>query len=303
MISFKQCAAVSSVLFLAACAEPGDAKSPSQGAAGTFTYAPALNVPSQETMHRVEEVSIPGTPMRDTQTWTLAFDVVTTQEANLFKRSMKVAGLQLNINGIDSLKGDEIKASGATIEVLTDKTSNVVDVRGTDQLSAAIVALGTPEAQPGLKAIFSPTRLKALAVMRSIEQHADFVGHPAAVGSQWMSGDAASGGTKQIRVAAAAPCGKDQCVQVVRTYEVDKNALFAEVADRVAAYVQSQGGDPKAVKLAGVDAKFEDSILINPATMDYHGVRFDETATIRVAGPNGELPVSFKLQRDSVYKY
>jgi hypothetical protein len=57
------------------------------------------------------------------------------------------------------------------------------------------------------------------------------------------------------------------------------------------------------VKLAGAEVKVEDSLLIDPATMDYYGARFDEAATVRVAGPNGELPVAFKLRRESDIKY
>jgi hypothetical protein len=90
---------------------------------------------------------------------------------------------------------------------------------------------------------------------------------------------------------------------VQRSYDLDKQAVFDDVSERVASYVQSQGGDPKRVQLTDVAVKLQDSLVIDPATMDYHGARFDEDATIRVAGPNGELPVMFKLQRQSEYKY
>jgi hypothetical protein len=303
-ISLKQGATVGFVVFSTACAGAGsEPKTAASGNPGKFTYAPALNVPYRETMTRYEEMSIPGTPVRDAERWTIDWDVMSSQESNLYKRTLKLVGLKLNVNGVDELRGDEVKASNASIDVLTDKDSNVVDVRGTDQLSAAIVALGTPQAQPLLKHAFSPELLKALVVRRSIEQHADFVGRPSQVGSQWMAGDANSGGTKQIRVVAEAPCDKSQCVQVERKYDVDRSALFAEVSDRVAAYVQSQGGDPSQVKLAGLDVKLEDSLTLEPATMDYHGARFDEDATLHVSGPRGELPVAFKLQRGSDYKY
>jgi hypothetical protein len=63
------------------------------------------------------------------------------------------------------------------------------------------------------------------------------------------------------------------------------------------------GGDPSAIKVIDANVKLEDSLTINPATMDYYGARFDQEATIRVAGPKGELPVAFKLQRESTYKY
>jgi hypothetical protein len=304
MMSFQRGRSVLGVLFLAACAsgEPA-ANSADKAASGAFVYAPALNKPYHETMKRYEEVSIPGSPMRDAQQWTLDFDVVTTQETNLFKRSMRLVGLKININGAEQLQGNEVKADLATVDVLTDKDSNVVDVRGSDQLSNAIAGLGAPEVQPILKRIFSPQRLKALVILRNVEQHADFVGHPATVGSQWQATEADSGVIRQVRVTGETPCGAAKCVQVQRTYELDRQAVFAEVSERVAAYVQSQGGDPTKVQLTGMDVKLEDSLVIDPATMDYHSARFSQDATLHVAGPNGELPVAFKVVRERSYKY
>jgi hypothetical protein len=129
------------------------------------------------------------------------------------------------------------------------------------------------------------------------------VGHPATVGSTWTATDGASGGTKQISIVSEAPCGNAKCVKVERKYDVDKNEVFAEVSDRVAAYVKSQGGDPAQVKLVGLDVKLQDSLVIDPATMDYHGANFGQDATLNVAGPNGELPVALKIERSSDYKY
>ena len=302
MQSFKLGVALLGVLLVSGCAASGsDAKAPINSA--VFVYAPALDVPYQETLQRYEEVSIPGTPMRDAERWTLDFQVVSTQDGSNFKRTLKLVGLKYNVNGVDELRGDEIKSASPSIDVITDKEANVVDVHGTEELSAAIVALATPEAQPILKRIFSPAQLKALVVVRSVEQHADFVGRPAQVGSQWTTAEPDASGTKQIRVVAAAECGTRHCVRVERRYDVDKQAVFDEVSERVANYVQSRGGDPRQVKLSAAEVKLQDSLLIDPATMDYHAARFDQEATIHVVGPNGELPVAFKLQRQSEYKY
>ncbi|MEI9935744.1 MAG: hypothetical protein WDO69_00835 [Pseudomonadota bacterium] len=302
MKSFKLATALGWMLLASGCAESGaESKTPENSA--KFVYAPALNVASQETMQRYEEMSIPGTPMRDAERWTLDWQVLTTKEGDNFTRSLKLVGLKYNVNGVDELRGDEIKAAAPSIAVITDKDANVIDVHGTEELSNAIVALATPEAQPILKRIFSPARLKALVVMRSLEQHADFVGRPSQVGSQWTASESDASSTKQIRVVSAAPCGTNRCVQVERNYDVDKQAVFDEISDRVANYVQSQGGDPKQVQVTSAEVKLQDSLLIDPATMDYHAARFDQDATIHVVGPNGELPVAFKLHRQSDYKY
>lgn len=304
MVSFKQGAAIGLILGLGACSSTnGEPKTAGQAQPGVFTYAPALNAHHRETMRRDEEVSIPGTPMRNAERWTIDWDVVTSRESNFFKRSLTLVGLKINVNGVDALRGDEIKASSPTVEIMTDKDSQVVEVRGTDQLSEAIVRLGAPEVQPALRRIFSPQRMKALVALRSMEQHADFVGRPTRVGSQWKAKDPDTGQTRQVQVVREERCDAGQCLRVRREYDVDRKAIFDDVSDDVASYVKSQGGDPNKIKVVGTDVTLEDSLLIDPATMDYHGARFNQTATIRVAGPNGELPISLQLLRQTDYKY
>jgi len=293
-------------LFLFACTPSNTEKESNTAAQArtvTFVYAPALDRPHRETMRRTEEFSIPGSPLRNLEEWVLDWDVVVHPETNLFKRSMKLVGLKLNINGAENLRGDEVKASAVTIDVLTDKDSNVVDVRGSEQFSTAIVALASPEVQPVLARIFSPERLKALAVERSVELHSDFVGRPAQPGSTWMANDAHKGGTRQIRVLAEAPCGASRCVQVRREYDIDRSALYADVSQRVGAYVKSQGGDASKVAVTGMDLKLEDTLVIAPATLEYHAAEFVQDALIHVTGPNGKLPVKLKVERETQYRY
>ena len=302
MISKRRAAAAGLfLLFASSCSEP---KTAADAPEGSFNYAPALDRPSHETMTRLEEVAIPGTPIREAEEWTMDWDVVTKKDGENFKRSLKLVGLKISVNGAPLLKGDEVKSAGATVDIITDKASNVVDVRGADQLSQAIVGLGAPDAQPVLKRVFSPDRLRLLAAVRSMELHGDFVGRPAKVGSNWTAKDSDGGGARQIRVVSEAPCGAtSKCVHVVREYEVDKKALYAEVSDRIAGYVKEQGGDPAKVEVTGMDIKLEDSLLIEPATMDHFGAKFDQQATIKVAGPNGELPVSIKVQRQTDVRF
>jgi len=300
MVSLKS-GVLAGVLLFAASACSGS-KTAADAKPGAFNYAPALDKPSHETMRRLEEVAIPGTPLRNAEEWTLEWDVVTTKDGENYKRSLKLVGLKIDVNGQPLLKGDEVKAAKATVDIVTDKDSNVVDVRGAEQLSQAIVGLGAPDAQPALSRIFSPARLQILAAVRSMELHQDFVGRPAQVGSAWTSSDP-EGGSKQIRVLAEIPCGAGKCVQVVREYKLDEKQIYGDISELVAAYVKEQGGDPNTVTLVGMDVKLEDSLVIDPATMDYHGAKFDQTATIRVAGPKGELPISMKVQRETSYRY
>ena len=306
MVSFKKGLTVGLVLCLGACAGGngnGEPKSAAHARPEVFTYAPAVNAHHRETMRRGEEVSIPGTPMRNFETWTMDWDVETSRESNGYKRSLMLVGLKVNVNGVAAVRDSEVKASPVVIDVITDKDSNVVDVRGTERLSEAIAKGGDLQVQPVLRRIFSPQRLQALVALRSAEQHADFVGRPTRVGSHWEAKDPDTGQSRQVQVVGEERCGDTQCLRVRREYDVDRNALFEAVSEDVAAYVKSQGGDPSKVKVVGADVKLEDSLLIDPATMDYHSARFNESATIRVAGPNGELPISLQRLRETDYKY
>ena len=293
------------LLACVACSEaasaPAGVEAPT--AAETFTYAPVLDKRFHHTQRRYEEVSIPGSPMRRSEEWIMDWDVVTKQESNTFRATQRLVGLKININGLELLKGDEIKDDMVAIDIVTDKDSNVVDVRGAEQLSEALVNLATPEARPQIARVFSAERLKALGVARSLERHADFVGRPSKVGSQWMANDPLTGGTKEIRVVAEEPCGAQTCLRVARQYDADRQAIQESVAAQVKADVQAKGGDPNQVNVVGMDIKHEDSLLIDPSTMEYHGANFIQNATVKVAGPEGELAVAFKLERQSTYKY
>jgi hypothetical protein len=304
MASIRQAMAMGVVTILSACGAPSsDPKVAEQGKPATFTYAPTLDKPYRETNRRSEEMSFPGTPTREAEQWTLEWQVVVTKETNLFKRSLRLVGLKINVNGVELLRGNEVQPKMATVDVLTDKDSNVVDVRGADQLSEAIAALGDENSRAVLARTFSAARLKALAVVRSQELHLDFIGRPTPVGSQWIATDPSSRATREIKVAGEEPCGDKRCLHVTRQYDLDGQLVFSEVSARVAAYVQAQGGDPTKIALAGVDLKLEDSLLIDPATMEYHGARFNQDATLRVTAPNGELPVLLKVRREVDYKY
>jgi hypothetical protein len=254
-------------------------------------------------MRRSDEMLIPGSPMRNEEEWTLVWDVITTREANLFRRTLRLMGMKIAVNGADLLRGNEVQPKGVQLDILTDKDANVVDVRGADDFSNAIVSLGDADAQPALRRIFSPARLKALAVDRSQELHADFVGRPAQVGASWMANDPNGSGTRQLRVLEEIPCGTRRCLRVRRDYDVDRPAIYADVSQRVGQYVQSQGGDPSKVAVTGMDLKLEDTLVMDPATMDYYGAQFVEDATVHVTGPNGELPVAVKQRRQQEYQY
>ena len=108
---------------------------------------------------------------------------------------------------------------------------------------------------------------------------------------------------EEIRVVAEEACGAETCLRVVRQYDADQQAIRDSVAAQVKADVQAKGGDPNLVDVTGMDIKHEDTLLIDPATMEYHGANFVQNATVQVTGPEGQLQVAFKLERQSTYAY
>jgi len=52
-----------------------------------------------------------------------------------------------------------------------------------------------------------------------------------------------------------------------------------------------------------MDLKLEDSLVIAPATMEYYAAEFVQDMMLHVTGPNGELPVKFKIRRQTEYSY
>jgi len=100
-------------VLLFACAPSNTEKESNTAAearAVTFVYAPALNRPHRESMRRSEEFSIPGSPLRNLEEWLMDWDVVVQQETNLFRRTMKLVGLKIDVNGAPALRGD-VKAN------------------------------------------------------------------------------------------------------------------------------------------------------------------------------------------------
>ena len=115
-MSFLRSAMAVVFLFVSGCSS---SKTAADEKPGAFNYAPALDKPSHETMRRLEEISIPGSPLRNSEEWTLDWDVVTKKEGDNYKRSLKLTGLKIDVNGQPLLKGDEVKAANATVDILS----------------------------------------------------------------------------------------------------------------------------------------------------------------------------------------
>lgn len=270
-----------------------------------FTYAPQVGRRFRHRMKRYEQLAIIGAPMRQSEEWIADWDVEIRQESNRYIQYAKLVGLEIKVNEANLLRGNELAGLDATLEIYTDKDANVAEIRGTESLTRALVSLATPEAQEAVAAMFSPERLKALFFQRVDERVRDLVGRPAVVGESWMSNAGAEGVvlTKQLRVEAQEPCGAASCLRIKRDYEIDKLGVWAMARERVAAWVQAQGGDPSELALKAAQAKLEDVLLVDPSTMEFHHATFDHKAAITVASAERMLQVEHQLRRESEYRY
>lgn len=295
------------LLLTPACASKGgDAKAPAAEAATTFQYAPRIGSKFRHIMTRAEESSIVGTPLRQLEEWTITWNVELTTENEATLMRAELAGLALSVNGATVLNGDEVAAKKAFIEILLDSQGRVIDVRRTDTLTDAIVSVSNPESAPIVRAIFEPNGLRYHFAGLVAERVVDLQGKPATVGSSWQvesAPDAPGAATRTLRVMASEPCGAFSCVKVDRETRVAPEIVWEAARQRVADYVKSQGGDPEKIQLAKANIELKDEMLVEPATLQFHGASFVQAATLTVESPNGQLTVTSSLKRSSSYEF
>jgi len=299
--------AVSLLFVLPACAsKSGDAKSAPAAEANTFQYAPRVGSKFRHVMTRAEELTIVGTPLRQLEEWKLTWDVELSAEQDAVLMRGNLTSLELSVNGASVLAGNEVTSKEAFVEILFDKDGKVIDVRRTQTLTDALVSMARPEAAEVVRAIFDPEGLRYHFAGLVAERSMDLLGHPAAVGGSWeidAAPDAPGAATRTVRVKAAEPCATFSCVRVARETRIAPEIVWEASKAEVAAYVQSQGGDPAAVKLEKADIELVDEMLVEPTTMQFHGATFSQKATITVQGPSGQLTVQSSLRRSSTYEF
>ncbi len=295
------------LLALPACApKGGDAKAPAAAEAGTFRYAPRIGSKFRHVMTRVQEVTIVGTPLRQVEEWKLTWDVALSAEQDAVLMHATLAALELSVNGAVVLRGDEVTARQAFVEVLLDSTGRVIDVRRTQTLTDAIVSVARPEAAEVVRASFNPEGLRYHFANLVAERSADLLGRPATVGSSWeidAAPDAPGAATRTLRVTAAEACGAFSCVKVARETRVAPEIVWESAKWNVTSYVASQGGDPALVKLENADIELVDEMVVEPGTLQFHGATFKQSATITVQTPSGQLTVKSSLERASTYEF
>lgn len=288
----------------AACAPVGAGEATSPRVPESFTYAPQVGKRFEHTQERTDEVQVVGAPLRDKEHWKIVWDVEVKQESNLYVHSFRLKALSIELNDAPLLKGDEVSSVEATMDILTDRDGNIADIRGTQELTDALRAVAPAERREQVGQVFSADKLKGFYIARVDERVRDFIGRPTKVGSKWLVSSTDAGVTaRSITIVGQEPCGSSTCLQLKREHEVDKGVIQAMAARTVAANVQASGGNLEDIQYVHGEASLEDNLLIDPATMEYHGATFRETSSLKAAGPKGQLDVRVTRVRTSSYRY
>jgi len=295
---------------LPACASKGgeakSADSAAEASAATFQYAPRIGSKFRHVQYRTQELTIVGTPLRQIEEWKLTWDVELSAEQDAVLMRGNLVALELAVNGAKVLQGDEVAPQKAFVEILFDKAGQVIDVRRTQTITDAIASVARPEAVEVVRAAFHPEALRYHFAVLVAERTADLVGRPAAVGSSWeidAAPDAPGAAKRTLRVTAEEPCATFTCARVARETRIAPEIVWESAKVQVEEYVKSQGGDPALVKLEKAEVVLVDEMVVEPGTMQFHGAAFDQSATITVQGPSGQLTVKSSLKRGSTYQF
>jgi len=291
--------------------EPTPPPDPQQQLAGTFTFEPRLGTAFRQTLRRVDEFEIVGSPLKESEESELVLSMTITPDQNLYRYTLRPLSLSIQVNGapvFDAPGGRvDLSKSGAEVALIINGQAVITAIQGADTLTKAMVDLAPPERREAVAQMYAPHAIERLLVERVVERTADLLGNHSNIGNSWGTAVRTQHGgeplAKDIEVVRMQDCDAPRCVVVSRRFTVDQNLVWQAAETRVKNYVQSQGGDPAVVRLVQADVKLEDELVVDPRTLEFHGARFEQTATITAQGPQGNLTVRRSSVRTSTYDY
>jgi len=258
-------------------------------------------------MHRLDEVTFEGHPVRFAEEWEIAWNVEIKQETNLYVYRMTLAGLKLSIDGAARLQGTEVAGAKAYFDLVLDGEGNVVDIRNTQSLTDALVAVVSEENKKPVSEMFSANNLNLLFFVRTEERGREILGQNAKVGSTWSyqfkTEDGTPAAERTLSVKEEVPCGKSTCVKVARQTQLNQQMVWQGAAASVARFVTDRGGKPEEIALKDADVRLADELLVVPERMEFHATSFDQSAKLSVSNGPEELTVHFHTLRTSEYEY
>jgi hypothetical protein len=274
------------LLSLACGAKQTPAGAPTTGQ--TFVYAPPVGLVFKHEMKQLDELTIPGSNFRDSEEWRIVWEVKIEEASDKFQYRRRLVELGLNVNGEQILKGSEVEPRRAEILQVMSKDGQLLDVTGTEQLTAAIASLVPEPERAVIAAQFSPERLRAVLGARAVDAFSEVVGKPADVGATWTAqGTYGALRAKKVVVDSALDCRGSSCRKLVRSFDIDQQMVGEAVRQKVGAYLKERGWDPAAVKVVDSKLKVEDYFVAEPATCLFHDAQLAEQGSIVLEGPAG----------------
>lgn len=301
-------------LGVAACGPKAAPSAPPDGVAqlaGTFTFEPRLGTAFRHTLRRVDDFEIVGSAVRETEESELVLDVTITPERNLYRYSLRPVSYSVALNGAPVFDGTggraDLSASGAEVVLLINGEAVVTEIRGAETVTKAMSDLAPLDRREIVARMFAPRAIEQVLVERVVERTADLLGNHSNIGNSWGTPPRPRSGpdplAKQVEVVRTEDCGAPRCVVVRRHFDVDETLVWQAAEARVKDFVKSQGGDPATVRLLDAQVKLEDELVVDPRTLEFHGARFEQSATITAQGPQGNITVRRGSVRTSKYDY
>jgi hypothetical protein len=273
--------AIASVLI--GCSKEKEAATPAQGAVGaeqssTFRFVPQARSFTQKTTDS-KTVSSPGTSFSSEMQGQYTWDITAKPSSNnAATYSAQLRNVLIRFNDQNAV--NETPAPNE-VKVQVDGNGQVLSVTGAETIGQGLVAKLPPEQREGARIIIDDAAKTAVAERFQLTV-SDLQGRPTALGSTWMVSAPAGGPvrSKTWKVQGREMCGTAQCLRVESTYDIDSEAIAAQLRGDLVGLKADESGQMQAVTLSDVSVNAHDSILVEPNTLFLHKARFEQTARV-----------------------
>ncbi|HTB77618.1 MAG TPA: hypothetical protein VK762_30450 [Polyangiaceae bacterium] len=262
----------------------------------SFTFAPPDGARGVRTENRRYEASLVGAPLRNLEERELRWNVESKRNGDQFVVTQELAHVTMKHDG-ETLVDKDVKPGAVVAQLIIDKAGNLVDVRGLEGASKALMVAPSPDARPGAAPELSPQTLKALVATRYEETLGDIVGRPTKAGTSWTTQGRPGGPviSRTVTVQKTEPCGATMCTGLQAIYKLNPRLMLSIADQIVGEYARMIGKAPSKVDVQTAMYSMQGTLLTEPATMMNHGATLDETGKILFEGPKKQ-PMEIDLQ-------
>lgn len=282
-----------------ACSKQSSSEAPeaTQGAVGaearqTFQFVP-VNRSFTQTTVQTKTISSPGSSLRTEVTGEYLWNVSAMPDAG--SNANYLAQLRRVILRVDGQEVANQVPLANQVKVRVDGKGNLVDVSGTETLAQGLLSSMPPERQEASRSVIEQAAESVLTERFQLTV-ADLQGRPTALGSSWTVRSQADGPVrgKTWTVRAQEVCGREQCLRVESTYDIDSEGITSRLEEALAGQDTGPGG----LELSDVTVSAKDSILVEPDTLFLHQARFEQDAQVMVEREGQRQPMVIQETRE-----